>query len=71
MYLRKLITVCVPKVGMQMCMLTEGIHKINENYFIPHIMCGSRIFFFCGGGKGGPTVIWLFKFSKGVSEAYF
>lgn len=31
MYLRKLITVCVPKVGMQMCMLIEGIHKINEN----------------------------------------
>lgn len=31
MYLRKLITICVPKVGMQMCMLIEGIHKINEN----------------------------------------
>lgn len=31
MYLRKLITICVPKVGMQMCMLIKGIHKINEN----------------------------------------
>lgn len=66
MYLRKLITnnielVCVPKVGiflMQMCMLIQGIHKINENS-IPTLCVDPDILKkkFFGGGEDGYLVI--------------
>lgn len=62
MYLRKLITnnivpvlVCVPKVGiflMQMCMLIQGIHKINENSIPTLCVDPDILIFFLGGGRG-------------------